>query len=132
MPLAEQNKKSVPRYFTPDRGAIRKCKDREFYGYTFEEKGLTPMAMAIDIIKEDGNRMAIQYHEIASPIIFDISGMVKLKVSIFEIIIRGKNLKSIYEYILEHRLVWIKENDSSFTEVKEDEPLIESIEIKEN
>ena len=116
---------------------IRRAKDRKFYGYTFDQaNGRHPLSLALDFFTKDGNRFGIYYMEIASPVLFDLgtegSGQkIVLRVSSSEITIEGKHLSPIYEYILEQRLVWLKEQDVSFVEVVEDEPVIEKIEVKD-
>ena len=134
MDQLEQNKPKPPRYFTDKVLAthqqgevIRKSKDRTFFGYTYEKQGTHPLSLAIDIRTKDGNRSATFFHEISSPIIFDPSGSICFKTSSQEIKIEGRNLEFIYELLMEHRLVWIKEMDDSFPVSEATEPIIESI-----
>ena len=115
---------------------IRKAKDRKFYGFTHDQAGMHPLSIALDIFQKDGNRLGVYYLEIASPVRFNQGGGVQRASISFNtptllITIEGKNLVSVYEYLLEQRLVWLKEKDSSFAEVKENEPLIENIKIEE-
>ena len=112
---------------------IRKAKDRKYYGYTFDQAGRHPISLAIDFMTKDGNRFAIFYMEVASPVRFNLgngsSGQtITLRTPDTEIIIEGKNLSPVYEYILEQRIVWVKEADSSFT-TEGDETVIKSIRI---
>ncbi|MCB0651516.1 MAG: hypothetical protein KDC85_09600 [Saprospiraceae bacterium] len=116
---------------------IRKAKDRKYFGYTFDQtNGRHPLSMALDIFTKGGNRFGIYYMEISSPIMFNLgtngSGQtITLRAGGRDIIIEGKNLSSVYEYILEQRLVWVKENDSSFVEAEEVDVVIERIRIEE-
>lgn len=116
---------------------IRKAKDRKYFGYTFDQaNGRHPLSMALDFFTKDGNRFGVYYMELSSPIIFDLgkSGngqTITLHVGGREITIEGKNLSSVYEYILEQRLVWVKEHEGSYIEAEEGEPVIERIQIEE-
>lgn len=124
-------------YGISDKVPIRKSKDSAFYGVTFDQAGRHPISLAIDFFRKDGSRFGIFNMEINSPILFDLGGEIKpqsilLKTNSIEITIEGRNLQKVYEYILEQRLVWVKEPDSSHTEIKEGEVEIEKIEIEEN
>lgn len=116
---------------------IRKAKERQFYAYTFDQRdGRHPLSLALDFFIKDGNRFGIFYMEITSPVLYSLGSgataqSVTIRTSTAEITIKGKNLSPIYEYILEQRLVWLKEPDTSFVETGEDEPEIEEIELKE-
>lgn len=115
---------------------IRKAKDRKCYGYTFDPRdGHHPLSLAVDFFLQDGTRMGIFYMEVQSPILFSLGGTqtpqsITLRTTGAEIVIYGKRLSPIYEYLLEQRLVWLKEPDGSFTEVKENEAEIEEVIIK--
>ena len=117
-----------------DKDVIRKAKDRKFYGYTFDQTGRHPISLAIDFIQRDGDRLGIFYMEIASPVLLklgkgDTPQTILLKTSNVEISISGKNLGPVYAYILEQRLVWAKEESSSFN-LEDQETVIESIDIQ--
>ncbi|MEL6847889.1 MAG: hypothetical protein AAFP92_05200 [Bacteroidota bacterium] len=110
-----------------ERDFIRKAKDRKYYGYTFDQAGRHPISLAIDFMLKDGSRFGVFYIEIQSPVQLDLgngnSGQkILLNTASIEIFIEGKNLNAVYEYIIEQRLVWIKENDQSF-------PMNDDIEI---
>ncbi|MEL6257056.1 MAG: hypothetical protein AAFR87_33990 [Bacteroidota bacterium] len=114
-----------------ERDFIRKAKDRKYYGYTFDQAGRHPISLAIDFFLKNGNRFGIFYMEISSPIMLNLgNGSSKQTISLntanLEIIISGKDLAPVYEYLLEQRLVWIKEIEASFIPV-DHETLIESI-----
>jgi len=115
--------------FTDTR--IRISKDFTFYGITQTKSGSAEISLALKIIKETGEQLIVQYHEFMSPMRFDGATTIKLATPSLTIKIVGKNLTDIIDYLAEHRLVWITEPDSDFTQVKEGEVEIESIEIKE-
>jgi len=101
-----------------ERDSIRKAKDRKYYGYTFDQAGRHPISLAVDFMLKDGSRFGIFYMEIASPIMFNLGDgttgqTISLRSSSMEIIIEGKGLAPVYEYLLEQRLVWMKELDAS-------------------
>ena len=115
----------------PKQDFIRKATDRKFYGYTFDQAGRHPLTLALDFFTKDGNRFGVFYMEVASPIMFNLGDgttaqTITIRTSTMEITIEGKNLAPVYEYILEQRLVWVKEVESSFTP-EDSETVIESI-----
>jgi hypothetical protein len=117
---------------------IRKAKDRNCYGYTFDQSnGRHPISMALDFFTSDGNRFGVFYMEVASPILFSLGSngkpqTITMRIGRNIVEISGKNLSVVYEYILEQRLVWVKENSSSFVQDGGDEPMIEKIELKDS
>lgn len=116
------------------RDFIRKATDRKYYGYTFDQAGRHPISLAIDFMTKDGNRFGVYYMEVQSPIQLHLgsgnsSQRISLQTSSQEIIMEGKNLTPLYEYILEQRLVWAKEINSSFSESTDS--TIESITVSD-
>lgn len=116
--------------FTDSR--IRVSKDFTFYGITQTKSGEPEISLALKIIKANGEQYIIQYHEFMSPMHFDGATTIKLLTPSISITITGKNLDDIIDYLAEHRLMWIKEPDSDFVEMKEGETEIEIIELKSN
>ena len=116
---------------------IRKAKPFKFYGITFNQVGTHhPISLAIDFFTKDGGRFGIFNMEISSPVLFDLGGEVRpqsiiLKTNSVTITIEGRNLDRVYEYILEQRLVWMKEADNSLIEENNDEAIIEMIKMEE-
>jgi hypothetical protein len=116
--------------FTDSR--IRISKDFTFYGITQTKGGDPEISLGLKIIKANGEQYIIQYHELISPIHYDGATTIKLLTPSISITITGKNLDDVIDYLAEHRLMWIKEPDSDFVEVKEGEVEISSIVIKDN
>ena len=105
--------------FTDSR--IRISKDFPFYGVTQTKSGHAEISLALKIIKANGEQLIIQYHELISPMRFNGADKIELSTSYLKITISGKNLGVLVDYLAEHRLVWIKEPDSDWVEVKEGE-----------
>ena len=141
MDQSEQNKPK--RYFTEkvlskssapptlSSEVLRKSKD---YGNNLAaltiKPGQHPISLGLDFRTKDGNQTGIFYHEIASPISFNPERGIELKTSALNIRIQGRNLKFIYELILEHRLVWIGEGEASLP-AKGEEPSIDRIVLEQ-
>lgn len=115
--------------FTDTR--IRISKDFMFYGVTQTKSGQAEISLALKIIKANGEQLIIQYHELISPMRFNGADKIELSTSYLKVVISGKNLDELIDYLAEHRLVWIKEPDSDFVDVKEEEVEVNSIEITE-
>lgn len=110
---------------------IRISEDFPFYGITKTQAGNPEISIALKIIMADNSQLVVQYHELISPMRYDGATVIQLSTITLDIKIQGKNLDSIIDYLAEHRLVWIKEPDSDWGEVKEGEIKIERIEINE-
>ena len=123
--LDRKNKYSKP-------SSIRPSDNFTFYGITKTKGGDAEISLALKLIMENGSQLIIQYHELNSPMKYDGVTTIELATTTLSITITGKRLDDIIDYLAEHRLVWIKEPDSDFTEVDEAKPEIEKIEVKEN
>ena len=111
---------------------IRPSENFTFYGITKTKAGDAEISIALKLIMENGSQLIIQYHEINSPMKYDGATTIELNTSTLSVKITGKRLEDIIDYLAEHRLVWIKEPDSDFTETNEAEPEIEQITIEKN
>ena len=110
-----------------DDNRIRQSIDKKpFYGYVGNRK---EMSLAIDITTDSGDSIGLQYHLISSIIRFNASGIISFNADGNQIKIEGRNLRPIYEYLLEHRLVWITGKTSDLEQFPEDMTVIDSIEI---
>lgn len=114
------------------RAAIRPCDEYTFYGVTETRSGMPEISLALKLIHKDGRQLIIRYHEMAFPT--EYNGLDEIQIhttNSFIIKIKGSNLDDIIDYLAEHRLVWIKEPDSSFTIMEDkEEVMIESIEVE--
>ncbi len=110
---------------------IRPSENFTCFGVTKTKAGDAEISLALKIIMEDGKQYIIQYHEINSPMKYDGATTIKLNTPSVTITITGKRMDDIIDYLAEHRLVWIKEPDSDFTQTEENEPEIEKIIIEE-
>ena len=110
---------------------IRISNDYTFYGVTKTKAGDAETSLALKIILESGEQLIVQYHEMVSPLRYDGATTIQISTPTISIKIEGKNLDDIIDYLAEHRLVWIKEPDSDFTQVKVGDVEIEKIEVKE-
>lgn len=111
---------------------IRPSEKFTLYGVTKSKAGIPEVSLAIKFIMEDGSQFAVLYHEIISPMKFDGATKIELQTSTLSVKINGSKLQSIFDYLMEYRLVWIKEPDSSMIEVKDGEAEITSIDIEDN
>lgn len=124
--------KSVPKLISdaparPRYGRIRNSDDFAFFGVTKIKNGGPQQSLAFKIIKEDGKQIAVQYHELMSPMRFNGSDSIELATPTLSIVIKGANLEAIFDYLAEFRIVWMKEPDRNFVENGNDEPEISKI-----
>lgn len=111
--------------------SVRPSKDFTHFGITNSKGGVLPQSLALKIIFPDNTQKAINYHEIASPMLFDGKNRIELSTSTLSIIIEGNYLEKLFDYLLEQAVVWIKSPDETITENLKGGVLIESIEVKD-
>ncbi len=91
-----------------------KFRDLGCYGVVASSKGQTEVSLATKIIKKSGEQIAIWYYEIQSPISLSDSGKIEFSTTNLKVSILGENLQNLFDAILEHKVVWIKEPESEF------------------
>jgi len=135
---SEQNK-SIPTLLQRDPKyrakvqRIRMSRDFEYFGITETKSGQAPISLAFKITFRDGTSKAIQYHELISPFELESGGTkIVLQTSSFAIHIEGQELDDLFEYFMEHRIMWVKEPDSDFPKASEGNPQIARIQIVED
>lgn len=115
---------------------IRRSRDFKFYGITQGRTGTPEQTLAIKITKSNGEQLVIEYSDLVSPKKYDGRDKLEISTLSIHITIEGKGLDKIIDYLAEHRLMWIKEPESSdelfFDPEMDDEDMviIQSIEIK--
>lgn len=110
--------------FEVDESQIRPSVNKKFYGYSSRRDD---MSLALDITTDQGDYIGLQYHLISSFVRFDSSGTISFLADGHQIKIEGRNLRPVYEYLLEHRLIWIAAKISEYEEFPEGETVIDSI-----
>jgi len=92
----------------------------------FEESGR--IAYKLKFILKNGNRHFFPYAYI-SEVAFDIEGRLTILTSEREIIIEGRGLDNLEEWVFESRVKWVKEDNRSF-DPHEEGIFISGIEVK--
>jgi len=92
---------------------IRRSRDFKFYGITQARTGRNETTMAFKIIQSSLEQLVIPYHDIATPIKFDGKNTIEMSASTLHITIEGQGLEILLDYIIEHRLMWVKEPENS-------------------
>lgn len=103
--------------------------DNPVYGITKTLRGEPTLSMALKIILKNGRQLAFNYHELVSPIEYDGASQIIIQTLTKTIKIEGRNLETLFDYILEHRLVWMKEPDASLVPINDNEVQIRSIAV---
>lgn len=130
MHQSEQSK-SIPeflRYKQSSSSAIKALGNNPFYGLAHERDG---MAVALKFMTALGEQKAIHYHDLVSPMEYNGDTEIQLCTTRIQVIIAGKNLQQLFDNIIQHRVIWIKEPDSSFTDVEEDVVEVTSIRFED-
>lgn len=113
---------------------IRRSRDFNFYGITQSRTGSAERSITVKFIRSNGEQLVIPYHDLNSPYRFDGKNTLELSTSTLHIIIEGKGLEKILDYLAENRLMWIKEpltsEDSFFSSDDEDEMVVSDIKVE--
>lgn len=126
MHQSEQSK-SIPeflRYKDSSSSAIKALGNNPFFGLAHERDG---MAVALKFTSAMGNQKAIHYHDLVSPMEYNGDTEIQLCTTRIQVVIVGRNLQQLFDNIIQHRVIWIKEPDSSFQDVKEGDVEVQSI-----
>ena len=81
---------------------------------------------------KDGSTKFVFYHDMASPVEYSSKEGIRIEISSNKydaILIKGRNLVQVVEYLALQKVDWIKERDSSTPIVDDKEPFIERIEF---
>lgn len=118
--------RSIPNLIKERSNPILKTRGTsEFYGIAEEREG---NVIALKFITSLGEQKAIHYHDIISPMDYNGDSEIRLMTLRVTVIINGRNLDSLFDYIIQHQVKWVKEPENSFTQgLKEDALEITSI-----
>ena len=127
MSQLEQNK-DIPRLISQGLDTVRKSRSvNPFFGITNERAGIPENAIALKFITATGEQKALHYHDIISPLDYDGVEKITLSTVGMKVTIAGNFLEELFDYILEHRVKWITEPQTSFEEIEEGKPRITGI-----
>lgn len=87
-----------------------------YYGLTDRE---ISMAVALKFVLANGEQKAIHYHDIVSPIEYDGNSRITLLTQRITVIIEGRYLDDLFDYIIQHRVKWVGEAQGSFPVIEE-------------
>ena len=124
----EQNKSSIPQLIREKKSPILKSRGNNAYYGTVDKQNL---AVALKIITAQGQQRAIHYHDIISPMDFDGEATIVLMTTRMAVFIKGRNLNDLFDEIIQHRVMWVKELSNSFSKASNDDPTIEEIRFEE-
>ncbi|MEL6659543.1 MAG: hypothetical protein AAFY48_14770 [Bacteroidota bacterium] len=124
--MSQSEQSSIPEFIRYKQGssAFKGLGNNPFFGLAHERDG---MAVAVKFTTALGEQRAIHYHDLVSPMDYDGDTEIQLCTTRIQVTIIGKNLQSLFDNIIHHRVLWIKEPEASFTEVKKGEVEITSI-----
>ncbi len=124
MHQSEQNR-SIPTLIKQGQNSILKSRgNNPFFGISDEKEG---NVIALKFITELGEQKAIHYHDILSPMDYNGDNEITLSTLRLKIIINGKNLDNLFDYIVQHRVKELKEPQNSFADIGEEEVEITAI-----
>jgi len=128
MHQAEENRR-IPTLLEQGHNSILKSRGKsQFFGISDERAG---NALALKLVSAQGTQRAIHYHDIISPMDFNGDSEIILLTTSLKVKIVGHNLEKLFDYIIQHRVMWMKEPQDSFTYVADEELEITSIRFEE-
>ena len=128
MPQQEENKR-IPTLLDQPRNPILKSRGKSmFFGISDERTG---NVLALKLVSSSGTQKAVHYHDIHSPMDFNGESEIILLTTALKITIKGRNLEQLFDYIIQHRVLWIKEPQDSFAVPEESEVEINTIHFEE-
>ena len=98
----------------------------KYFGFDRQENG---RALMFELRTRDGRRSALPYSYLTRAD-FDPDKGIEIYVSNVVVLVKGRDLGTIYSYLLQNRLTWMRE-DFSDTDLGEDGVFVESLEVKE-
>lgn len=98
----------------------------KYFGFDRQENG---RALMFELRTRDGRRSALPYSYLTRAD-FDPDKGIEIYVSNVVVVVKGRDLGTIYSYLLQNRLTWMRE-DFSDTDLGEDGVFVESLEVKE-
>ena len=84
----------------------------------------------LDVRQKNGDRTALPYSYFTA-FRFDKSGNLVLEHTAYHITISGRNLDELYGYLLNHRVIFVQEEDPKYDTVEESATFIEKIVVQE-
>lgn len=87
-------------------------------------------AVELDLCLRTGDRWAFPY-SYKTAIKFDLSGTIMIYFTTHVVTIRGRNLKPLYEALITHTLICVREATDEFTENLEDNTVVASLKVDE-
>jgi hypothetical protein len=126
---SEQNRSSIPQLIKEKKSPVLKSRgDNAYYGTADKQN----VAISLKIITAKGQQRAIHYHDIISPMDFDGGSEILLSTSRVTVTITGHNLDDLFDEIIQHRVMWVKELSNSFDSSTANTPVIEEIRFEED
>lgn len=99
----------------------------KYFGFDRQENG---RALMFELRTRDGRRSALPYSYLTRAD-FDPDKGIEIYVSNVVVLVKGRDLGTIYSYLLQNRLTWMRE-DFSDTDLGEDGVFVESLEVKDS
>lgn len=84
----------------------------------------------LDVRLESGDRYGLPYTYLIW-IRFDPSVGILIRFSSYLVLINGRNLRELYEALLQHRVEWVLAENERFDVGEESDPFISKIEVRE-
>lgn len=129
MHQAEENSR-IPTLLEKGHNSILKSRGKSpFFGISDERTG---NVLALKLVSCAGTQRAIHYHDIVSPMDFNGADEIILSTTALQIVIKGHNLQKLFDYIIQHRVMWMQEPQDSFSKVEAEEVQISTIRFEEH
>jgi hypothetical protein len=128
MHQSERSKSSIPHLIRDKKTPILRSRGNSVY-FGVTDRGTT--SITLKFITSTGQQRAINYHDILSPMDYDGESEILLRTRLLEVCIKGRNLEDLFDEIIQHRVMWISEPQSSFANDDAEQPEVTSIRFED-
>lgn len=101
-------------------------KDSEVFGV---DRQTTGYALMLDVRLKTGESFALPYSFLVEAH-YDASGTLTLIFTTRKVTIKGRNLRTVYDFVLNHRLEFVQEENPLYDDTPEPAPFIGSIAVE--
>ncbi len=123
--MHQSEQSSIPSLIKRDASPALKYRgNSQFFGLIDPKEG---SAIALKFVTLTGAQKALAYHDIVSPMDFDGAATITLITPRIVVTIKGQNLEKLFDHIIQHQVLWIKEPQGSFAEINDKEVQIKSL-----
>jgi hypothetical protein len=123
----QESDRTIPSIMKDHSPALKSRGNSQFYGLSNERE----LAITLKVITANGSQKAMHYHDIISPMDYNGDSEIILCTTRLKVVITGRNLDILFDYIIQHRVMWLKEPEESFSLTDDNDAEIEAVRFED-